>query len=646
MANETIKIKVETDAKDSIRTLGSLEDQLEDLKKEIKGVEVGSKAFKELSKQIIVAENEVKNLNKSFEGLDSEALTGEVGKLAGGVTSAMSGIAVLGDDANESMEAMIATVGKGMAVANGIKGATEAWSAAQKLLNFIMAANPVGLLVAAIGLLIGGIVALVSNGDKVISMLVGWGEKFTILQGPINLIKAGIQGLMDIWENAKRVFLGDDAVDKAIEEKADKIANEQAISTYEMLLKRKQAEKASAEEIYAIKKKLLEEKMLLLDKESDNYKDLKSELIGLEKEHTDKVNAEAAKVNAEAAKIYEENKKRKEKEAKEEKDRLDGKAKEEADAQKVIDDTKTKSDEEAKKTKEKAAKEELKRLQDFRKRKKESEDGWRLEDAEGEQEEYETKIELETERYELELENSLITNEEREFLKSEHLRNLQKLQEEHDKKDKIATKKKADYKKTVNKQEEESDKAKVSFLKSQLDVGMGLLKKDSIAYKSIASAKALVSTYQAAQTAYAGGVATIPVPAPAGIALGVALAGLAIVSGLANVAAINNVKFEQGGILAGNSHLAGGIQTPYGELEGGEGVVNKLAMSNPSLRNMASAANVGGKDFSTGDGSIKLSPESIEMIVGGYNDKQVYVSENDITETQNRVSVIENESIL
>jgi hypothetical protein len=83
-------------------------------------------------------------------------------------------------------------------------------------------------------------------------------------------------------------------------------------------------------------------------------------------------------------------------------------------------------------------------------------------------------------------------------------------------------------------------------------------------------------------------------------------------------------------------------------MEGGEGVINKLSMTNPSLRNMASIANVagGGDDFSTGDGSVKLSPESIAMMIQGINDKQVYVSENDITETQNRVSVIENESIL
>jgi hypothetical protein len=71
-------------------------------------------------------------------------------------------------------------------------------------------------------------------------------------------------------------------------------------------------------------------------------------------------------------------------------------------------------------------------------------------------------------------------------------------------------------------------------------------------------------------------------------------------------------------------------------------------MSTPSLRNLASAANTGGggNDFSTGDGSIKLSAESISMIVNGINDKKVIVSETDITSTQERVSVIEAEAVL
>jgi len=114
------------------------------------------------------------------------------------------------------------------------------------------------------------------------------------------------------------------------------------------------------------------------------------------------------------------------------------------------------------------------------------------------------------------------------------------------------------------------------------------------------------------------------------------------------LATISQQQFAQGGVLNGPSHAQGGIITPFGELEGGEGVINNRSMSTPSLRNLASAANTGGggNDFSTGDGSIKLSAESISMIVNGINNKKVVVSEVDITEVQNRVKVIEAEATL
>ena len=211
---DTITLKVDVDGSESVKTLGQMEKSLADMKDELKGLDTTSKEFKKLSNQIRSNDSEVKNLNKSFEGLDTEALTGEFGKLSGGISAAFTGIAVLGDGANESMEAMIETVSKGMAIAQGFKGATEAMTAAQRVYNQVLKANPIGLIITAIGLFIGVVVALISNGDKIIEMLDGWAEKFTFLQGPINVIKAGIQGLMDLWEKAQRFFLGDEAVDK------------------------------------------------------------------------------------------------------------------------------------------------------------------------------------------------------------------------------------------------------------------------------------------------------------------------------------------------------------------------------------------------------------------------------------------------
>jgi hypothetical protein len=126
------------------------------------------------------------------------------------------------------------------------------------------------------------------------------------------------------------------------------------------------------------------------------------------------------------------------------------------------------------------------------------------------------------------------------------------------------------------------------------------------------------------------------------------LAGVSAAMGAIQIATISQQTFEKGGVLNGPKHAQGGIATEYGELEGGEGIINAASMSNPSLRNLASAANTagGGNDFSTGGGAIELSSGSISAIIGGINNKKVYVVETDITDTQAKVSAIETEALL
>ena len=76
--------------------------------------------------------------------------------------------------------------------------------------------------------------------------------------------------------------------------------------------------------------------------------------------------------------------------------------------------------------------------------------------------------------------------------------------------------------------------------------------------------------------------------------------GLVAASTAAQVATIASQKFAKGGILDGASHANGGIQTPFGELEGGEAVINKNStrMFAPLLSQINEAG--GGKRFATG----------------------------------------------
>ena len=192
-----------------------------------------------------------------------------------------------------------------------------------------------------------------------------------------------------------------------------------------------------------------------------------------------------------------------------------------------------------------------------------------------------------------------------------------------------------------------------TLMQNELDAAEGnekkqdeIRKKYGEKKKAMAVAGIIMDTASAIIATWAGYAATAPgIPGAIMAGIQTGLIGTLAAIQLANVA---STKFEKGGVLQGPSHAQGGILTPYGELEGGEGVINNSSMSSPDLRNLASIGNVagGGNDFSVGDGSVKLSVESISMLAASINNKKVYVSESDITETQNKVSVVEQESVL
>lgn len=102
--------------------------------------------------------------------------------------------------------------------------------------------------------------------------------------------------------------------------------------------------------------------------------------------------------------------------------------------------------------------------------------------------------------------------------------------------------------------------------------------------KALSTALALADTFLAAQKAYLSQF--LPIPTPDSPARGAVAAGIATAQGLANVAQINGIKFEKGGMLevGGNRHSQGGTKfvgedgTTF-EAEQGEliGVLNRRA---------------------------------------------------------------------
>lgn len=149
--------------------------------------------------------------------------------------------------------------------------------------------------------------------------------------------------------------------------------------------------------------------------------------------------------------------------------------------------------------------------------------------------------------------------------------------------------------------------------------------------------------------AFTNAVATTQPAVPLGLIAG---AGVLIATG-AQIAKIQSTQFAKGGILQGPSHARGGIKTQFGELEGGEAVINKRSTS--MFKGTLSRINQAGGGVKFAQGGI-LGGDTPGGGIGSSGDlsnilerlnqnlekpQRSYVVESDITETQNRVKDLE-----
>ena len=161
-------------------------------------------------------------------------------------------------------------------------------------------------------------------------------------------------------------------------------------------------------------------------------------------------------------------------------------------------------------------------------------------------------------------------------------------------------------KKFETEQTERLEKQKVQAVQSTLGQVASLFNKNSVAFKALAAAQTLIQTYQSAQAVFTGMTSTIP--GPVGIALGIAGAAAAVISGLANVNKIVSTqvpKLEEGGVIevGGRRHAQGGEDVAIGgkvvaNVEQGERMVVVKRGSSELIKNL-SAVNqlLGGRDF-------------------------------------------------
>ncbi|OAB78790.1 hypothetical protein [Cochleicola gelatinilyticus] len=195
--------------------------------------------------------------------------------------------------------------------------------------------------------------------------------------------------------------------------------------------------------------------------------------------------------------------------------------------------------------------------------------------------------------------------------------------------------------------------AKVDNAATVFDGIAGLLDKESAAGKAVALAQAGINVAQGVTKAIADG----------GI-LGIITGAIVAATGAISIGKILNTKkpekpsrgstptFARGGLLKGNSHSQGGIQTLFGELEGDEAVINKrsTAMFMPLLSAINEAG--GGRRFADGgllnNASISTPKSFIDydLLASKLSDANrslpnPIVGVDEISRVTNTVSVIE-----
>ena len=294
---------VEVDSGNSTKTLKGLRDELESINEELEQVEVGSKAFNDLSKQAAKASSEIKDIEKSFEGLDATQRTEAFAKgfegVAGAVAITAGTLQLFGVESErigkleEKVQATIAIAIGARALAEGALNAriaarviqekaalvsTKALTVAQRLFNVVLSANPIGLVIAAIG---AAVLIFTKFGKQI-------REFIADRLGPLNtaLEKAG--KFLRMLGSA----LGLVASEEELALKKTKELSEERVKTLERELKLAQAK---GEETIEIERKIIQEKMKLYEQDSDEYKNLLVEKEVLEVNYEKRLAEERAK---------------------------------------------------------------------------------------------------------------------------------------------------------------------------------------------------------------------------------------------------------------------------------------------------------------------------------------------------------------
>ena len=189
---KTIAIQLEIDGvQQAVTTIGELETAIEQLTEELKETEIGSERFNQLTVELNDARSALKSFEQTFEGLDPQQQTQAYLAFGESVVSgillaqeALRSFGVENESVNNAVEKSTQAINLALQARIVIEGALEArviaTTIAQRALNTAtiagntalrtlfttMAANPLGAVLAVIGLLVAAFISLSESTDE------------------------------------------------------------------------------------------------------------------------------------------------------------------------------------------------------------------------------------------------------------------------------------------------------------------------------------------------------------------------------------------------------------------------------------------------------------------------------------------------
>ena len=278
---QTIEYNIKVNDQGAIKSLGQLEDELSQINEELSNVEIGSQAFKDLSKQSQVLTREIEKVNNEIDGAAKV--------FAGSLSAAVGTLGALGIE-SEAFGEFEQKAASAIAVGLGIKDVSEGFSQfAIVMKKSGVAAKIFGnttrtaLIATGIGAFIVALGSIVVYWDDIVKAVNKAAKAFPFVGKAIDFVKDSFDTL---FEAARPVleFLGilPDEAERALA--AAEEVNSELVQATQRELAVLQASGATAKEIYDARKKLIEaeiEALKLAEAEKEEIYAKETELLAL-----------------------------------------------------------------------------------------------------------------------------------------------------------------------------------------------------------------------------------------------------------------------------------------------------------------------------------------------------------------------------